>query len=273
MEGEEVCRYHKFGYCKYKNDCKKRHFKEECIDLAACKTIKICMKRHPKSCTKYAMGQCRHENDCDYKHKDPVKNTEHNQMAEKLKQLEKVVHALTRKVLSLEEELTEIRKNKTKDEHLKLPCLCKNSGEKEHEDLKENVVEVKEDISEKDFNPKSSSSPKEKKNHPKNEVKKIKSIEDLYKCTKCEYRCKKEATLKKHMLTQHQDHACKECKEIFSSFMELLKHVADQHFKEQNEVENIEAHGEVSEIEKDIKEGGKDQPFVFSESMLDEFLV
>ena len=41
------------------------------------------------------------------------------------------------------------------------------------------------------------------------------------------------------MLTKHDDHVCKECQQKFSSFMELLKHVAKQHHKEQSEVQDI----------------------------------
>ena len=47
--------------------------------------------------------------------------------------------------------------------------------------------------------------------------------------------------------------------------MELLKHVAKDHFKETGE--------EVMEREKEKDNGEKEKPFVFSESMFDEFLV
>ena len=61
------------------------------------------MKRHPKCCIRYASGKCRYETDCSYKHQEAAEIKEHNQLSEKVKQLEKVVHALTRKMLSLEE--------------------------------------------------------------------------------------------------------------------------------------------------------------------------
>ena len=35
------------------------------------------------------------------------------------------------------------------------------------------------------------------------------------------------------MLSKHEDHTCKECKKKFKSFMVLLKHVAEDHFKEE----------------------------------------
>ena len=48
----------------------------------------------------------------------------------------------------------------------------------------------------------------------------------------CDYKVKKEATLQKHIITKHQDHVCKECKEKLPSFMDLLKHVSTHHVEE-----------------------------------------
>ena len=38
--------------------------------------------------------------------------------------------------------------------------------------------------------------------------------------------------MKKHIITKHEVHVCKECNEKVSTFMELLKHVAKNHTKE-----------------------------------------
>ena len=84
--------------------------------------------------------------------------------------------------------------------------------------------------------------------------------------------CKKETTLSKHMITTHQEHPCKDCKEKLSTFMQLLKHVAKHHCKEQDKEEAeddiIEKKGDHGEVEdKEVK-----SDFVFHESMLDEFI-
>ena len=94
----------------------------------------------------------------------------------------------------------------------------------------------------------------------------------MLKCNKCSYKCKKETTLSKHMITTHQEHPCKECKEKLPTFMELLKHVAKHHCKEQDKEEAeddiIEKTGDHVEVEnKEVK-----SDFVFNESMLDEFI-
>ena len=73
MEGE-VCKYYKFGYCKYGEICKGKHFIEECQDLSKCKSLKKCDKRHPKCCKRFALGLCPFENKCAYKHQQPYVN-------------------------------------------------------------------------------------------------------------------------------------------------------------------------------------------------------
>jgi hypothetical protein len=88
MEGE-VCHYNKFGFCKYKEECRRRHFSEECEHLSTCKSISSCMKRHPRPCKKFASGQCKYKNHCAYKHLEPKENREQSEMIEKVKQLEK----------------------------------------------------------------------------------------------------------------------------------------------------------------------------------------
>ena len=111
--------------------------------------------------------------------------------------------------------------------------------------LKDKVIDFKEDIS--TFNPKSASSPKDKDKEKKEEVK-----EHFILCSKCNYKSKKESLLKKHMLTKHSDHSCKECEETFKSTMELLKHDAKHHVNEKGDVKEMKDQGEeVVQNEKD----------------------
>ena len=71
-------------------------------------------------------------------------------------------------------------------------------------------------------------------------------------CDSCEYKCKKKNTIKKHMRTKHsQCLSCDECGKKFASEYSLEKHKEKEHEEIENE---------------------SDQSFVFSESMLDEFL-
>ena len=62
------------------------------------------------------------------------------------------------------------------------------------------------------------------------------------------------------MITKHKDHTCKECQHKLTSFMDLLKHVAEQH-----DQEAAEEKGEQDEQKVEEKNN-----FAFSESMLDK---
>ena len=65
----QVCQHHKFGYCKFRQQCLQEHVKTEYEDISACTGIKSCSKRHPKICRKYSLENfCRFGKDCSYVH-------------------------------------------------------------------------------------------------------------------------------------------------------------------------------------------------------------
>ena len=68
--GEEVvtCQFYNSGFCKFKSNCKKFHYKETC-SLQNCKQ-KLCHKRHPKKC-RYSTD-CARGTECLYKHNSIV---------------------------------------------------------------------------------------------------------------------------------------------------------------------------------------------------------
>ena len=47
---EKICKFNKFGYCKYKEECNKDHVNEECKYGYKCEHVKTCALRHPKMC-------------------------------------------------------------------------------------------------------------------------------------------------------------------------------------------------------------------------------
>ena len=58
MAAQIVCSYFKFGYCKHREYCRKRHVKEIC-ELSSCE-ISNCDKRHPIKCKYYRdYGKCK----------------------------------------------------------------------------------------------------------------------------------------------------------------------------------------------------------------------
>ena len=198
---------------------------------------------------------------------------------EKLEQFEKVVKALTRKVLSLENKITEMQNKKQPSGKIVDQSLSGSEEEKEIETekvlsencLNENISFNTSDIKDNTSTPKVN----------KVRVKKNKIQDELLSCEICNYKCKKEKSIENHMLTKHTSHECKECKQKLPSVTKLLKHVADNHYEVQGNVqnrtskddttENIEANSINKEGDCGMKD--KEKSFVFSESrFFDKFL-
>ena len=61
--------FYKFGFCKFKQSCKKDHVKEECRSGIYCEHIKTCTLRHPKMCKRIILeGLCQFGEKCAYRH-------------------------------------------------------------------------------------------------------------------------------------------------------------------------------------------------------------
>ena len=87
---EEVCKFYKFGFCKFQEFCKGKHLKQICESQAECKNTEQCHKRHPKSCKRFNSGNgCKHGEKCAYNHKGDVKVREVTELKEKINNLEK----------------------------------------------------------------------------------------------------------------------------------------------------------------------------------------
>ena len=82
--------------------------------------------------------------------------------------------------------------------------------------------------------------------------------QDFLTCTKCDYKSKKEAYLKKHIITKHEKHVCKECKETFNSFMELLKHIVKDHNIKPDEATEKKVHYLIVQNGKVIVQNGEE---------------
>ena len=99
----------------------------------------------------------------------------------------------------------------------------------------------------------------------KSQVKEI-SVKD-FKCEHCNYSCEKLSTLKKHTQSKHTMQKCKICSKEFKTAMEVIIHVSNEHQEQEEEEEGVQF-----ESTPKSGKGGQKASFVFSESMLDEFL-
>ena len=129
---DEVCKFGKFGFCKFKDRCRRKHYTDICERLLGCRNTTECQKRHPKECNRHftSENKCWFKKDCAYSHSKINHDEEKNKFkknvdnlektvneldskveSKKVERYEKVLHALTWKVLYLENEIKEIRNN------------------------------------------------------------------------------------------------------------------------------------------------------------------
>ena len=86
----EVCKYQKFGFCKFKESCKNQHLLEICKNLTSCVNLKSCHKRHPRVCRRFALEKvCSFGADCAYQHQEENGN---NEIKNKVIELETILN-------------------------------------------------------------------------------------------------------------------------------------------------------------------------------------
>ena len=264
---EEVCKYQKFGFCKFKERCEKRHLEKTCEKRSSCDSLKTCQKRHPYVCKRYVMeGFCKFGTDCAYHHQAKEKNTNESEIIVKVDKLEKTVDVLNAKILQLESKIKEIESKDMESGKIKEKKIIVEDPKKVQND-KRNSKSIKETMSKpndkKDMVFKFGAEARKTAMESK-ESKKEDKISKQFKCELCEYSCEKQATLNKHMNTKHTEQKCKACKQEFKTSMELVSHVAKEHH-----LEDDEWNGEFHNTPK----GGKDKlnsSFMISKSELDE---
>ena len=97
-----ICQHHKFGFCKFREQCTKEHVKEKCKHSSACKNLKNCNKRHQRVCKRFVLERfCKFGDGCAYL-LDAGPNTKeaYNKLVEDLKNIKAEVDLLKRTVKS-----------------------------------------------------------------------------------------------------------------------------------------------------------------------------
>ena len=119
MQLKNICQHNKFGYCKYRETCRKHHFKTIC-KAESCESIK-CPKRHPRPCKYFNIfRRCKFGSFCLFSHEtesfSSLRNDE--EMKGKLNYLEEYTQKLEDKIkigdskLKVMEEKIEVIENK-----------------------------------------------------------------------------------------------------------------------------------------------------------------
>ena len=262
---KEARMYSKFGYCKFKSMCKRKHFTEEFNDQN-CQEKNSCQKRHPKICKRYFSGNCRFKNYCAFKHSTKIIVKDQCKIEQKVMFLENIFLELTLKLFNVEEELKLCKHNKSSE--------TKTAEINDHkEDFKESNITSDKDI-EKELQDSTNDSTEEEDNlgevfleieisqisNKKEEGINNEGVENnsgnktSFSCDHCSYKCKEENVYQNYVVNKHatnnKAHQCKTCRENFNSLSDVLEHDLKEH---------------------QDKQVNNNTSFVFSESMLDEF--
>ena len=137
---QNVCRYNKFGHCKYCENCKFMHVNEECENVA-CEIIN-CNLRHPRICNYYRDYQrCKFGEWCSFKHE--VNNDEESK--ESIKVIFERLEELS-KIISEKDDMIKVLAAKIDD-------LVKYNHRTEETDKSENVIEEESDMNTTFVNP------------------------------------------------------------------------------------------------------------------------
>ena len=87
MAAENVCQRNKYGFCKFRQVCRKQHITEKCENLNC--EIENCLQRHPQECRYFrSYGRCKFSEFCFYEHKVGDKTTPRNEFEKVTAKLE-----------------------------------------------------------------------------------------------------------------------------------------------------------------------------------------
>ena len=236
----QICRYNKFGFCKFGEFCRKRHISEKCIE-SSCE-ISSCNFRHPKICKYFReFRRCKFGEYCYFDHKESGSEL-----------LEKRVNDLIIKVEKLEKKLEEKESNQlashsdfyTLEKKIEKIDKLLEEKNKKIEELEQKIMVVEVKCVEKakrnqekasvickfcPFEAKSASGLKVhmKRKHTFKDI-------DIYptNCDICEKTIENNLKMKRHMENHsyiNAEYKCLECDFICDEYTEMEVHIRKEH--------------------------------------------
>ena len=171
-----ICKKNKFGYCKFGNQCRRKHLDENC-EIKECDSSS-CDKRHPKRCYYYSeYKRCKFGEYCKYNHEDinivKTVNIEFTTWKNKVDELEDVMNSLKTEISRILEQnvLLENKINQINEQKVVV-------GDNGYIEKNDNEI-YKESINNID--------------------------DDSFQCEQCDFKSKRENGLKIHVGIKHKD--------------------------------------------------------------------
>ena len=240
MAHQNVCRYFKFGYCKFLERCRLLHISEICLDSAC--DIKTCKLRHPRKCKYFRdYNRCKYGEWCYFSHEvkeDPSKeilvkiesdfNEKYEVIKSKLEKIDEKIEALEKEELDISKRLENIFVNKIETLENQIESLRKCLAEKDAyiETFEVRLKHIEEKLSESE-------------NIETNIVEETEKPEEVkFKCDKCSFETTSERGLKIHTQRKHTKFEsekfpkfCELCEETFTTNREFRKHMKTHSYK------------------------------------------
>ena len=110
---ENVCKFNKNGYCKFKETCRKRHINDICRVTSCVKDL--CVNRHPKECKYFiTYNYCKFGEYCAFEHKKRMENNSIENALQEIEILKNEIVALKQSIIEINEKMQEQTKMKFK---------------------------------------------------------------------------------------------------------------------------------------------------------------
>ena len=107
MATEILCKFYKFGHCKFSEKCHQMHVHDVCVNTTC--EIATCSKRHPRPCKFYQrFRRCKFD-PCSYAHEDTFEISEIKRLNTLLENKSKDLESLTLKTDQLESIINKLR--------------------------------------------------------------------------------------------------------------------------------------------------------------------
>ena len=168
----EVCKHNQTGFCKFGLKCHREHNNELC-PVIICR-IQNCRRRHPKTCKYHKRKFCKYTKDCAYSHSENKNPNNFEDMKEEVKQLKADIDKLKRNTTKVTQKLFEIQSHEIRN-------------------LKQQMENISSNMSEMLIRIVTMETEESNKVDPQHEL----------KCDQCQYKCRKENALIKHINTKY----------------------------------------------------------------------
>lgn len=254
MAQGNVCSFNKYGFCKFRLNCRRQHVMKKCEQINC--GIQNCSFRHPRVCRYFTeIGFCKFGEWCLFEHTEKVNgDQEIVKLKTKIKGIEEVIKEKSEQIESLEKILIEKDDNKSIEEVLTKMETKLETFELQLSTMKNCLLEKDDYIHNlesrvKDMEEKLEKIDKIQTNEQKIQIliEKVSNLENCldqktsekFKCKKCDFETHSERGLKNHMSRKHTQISSEEypkkcdlCELELDNVNDFKKHLRTHSYKE-----------------------------------------